>query len=399
MTTAVTRERAHRHQPAHLDHRRPARGRRRDAASRPASPRRAPRASRASSSAASSRARRPSSRLRSRRTASPSSRAGTARTCSCATRLRNSRRCARTANCCRRSAATWSWSRRRRAASMASAARDSRSGRCSLPPDWPRFAERLDELGERLQDAGLALAYHHHMGTVVQTEDEVDRLMDSCDDAGLAPARHGPPDFRRRRPGARRDPPCRAHRARALQGCAPRRAGSAASTATRASSMPCSTASSRCPATAAWITRRARADRARGLPRLARRRGRTGSGSRALRRLRRPGLPQPAPPRGRPGLRVTLRFGRRGFVGSRARRSAPAPDSGRFGRTHRAIPRLMEGPMIGATTARCGHVLGPRERGIRRSRRVLDRPATSRTPCRVRRCAPEPRTTTRCASP
>ena len=51
------------------------------------------------------------------------------------------------------------------------------------PSDWPRFAERLDELGTRLQDAGLTLAYHHHMGTVVQTEDEVDRLMDSCDDA------------------------------------------------------------------------------------------------------------------------------------------------------------------------------------------------------------------------
>jgi inosose dehydratase len=50
------------------------------------------------------------------------------------------------------------------------------------PSDWPRFAERLDELGTRLQDAGLTLAYHHHMGTVVQTEDEVDRLMDSCDE-------------------------------------------------------------------------------------------------------------------------------------------------------------------------------------------------------------------------
>jgi inosose dehydratase len=48
--------------------------------------------------------------------------------------------------------------------------------------DWPRFAERLEQLGERLADAGLTLAYHHHMGTVVQTEDEVDRLMDSCDD-------------------------------------------------------------------------------------------------------------------------------------------------------------------------------------------------------------------------
>jgi inosose dehydratase len=50
------------------------------------------------------------------------------------------------------------------------------------PGDWPRFADRLEELGERLGDAGLTLAYHHHMGTVVQTEDEVDRLMDSCDD-------------------------------------------------------------------------------------------------------------------------------------------------------------------------------------------------------------------------
>lgn len=48
--------------------------------------------------------------------------------------------------------------------------------------DWPRFAARLVELGARLQDAGLTLAYHHHMGTVVQTEDEVDRLMDASDD-------------------------------------------------------------------------------------------------------------------------------------------------------------------------------------------------------------------------
>ena len=48
--------------------------------------------------------------------------------------------------------------------------------------DWPRFSERLEELGSRLQENGLTLAYHHHMGTVVQTEDEVDRLMDSCDD-------------------------------------------------------------------------------------------------------------------------------------------------------------------------------------------------------------------------
>lgn len=49
------------------------------------------------------------------------------------------------------------------------------------PDDWPRFAERLVELGARLAEGGLALAYHHHMGTVVQSEDDVNRLMDLCD--------------------------------------------------------------------------------------------------------------------------------------------------------------------------------------------------------------------------
>lgn len=42
---------------------------------------------------------------------------------------------------------------------------------------WERLAGRLSEMGRRLAGRGLALAYHHHMGTVVQTEAEVDRLM------------------------------------------------------------------------------------------------------------------------------------------------------------------------------------------------------------------------------
>jgi inosose dehydratase len=50
------------------------------------------------------------------------------------------------------------------------------------PSDWRAFAARLEELGARLEDAGLKLAYHHHMGTIVQSEDEVDRLMESCDE-------------------------------------------------------------------------------------------------------------------------------------------------------------------------------------------------------------------------
>jgi myo-inosose-2 dehydratase len=42
---------------------------------------------------------------------------------------------------------------------------------------WRRFGDALTEVAEHLALRGLRLAYHHHMGTVVQTEDEVDRLM------------------------------------------------------------------------------------------------------------------------------------------------------------------------------------------------------------------------------
>jgi inosose dehydratase len=46
--------------------------------------------------------------------------------------------------------------------------------------DWPCFADRLTELGDAVAAEGLALAYHHHMGTVVQTAAEIDRLMALC---------------------------------------------------------------------------------------------------------------------------------------------------------------------------------------------------------------------------
>jgi myo-inosose-2 dehydratase len=49
--------------------------------------------------------------------------------------------------------------------------------------DWPRFAARLTELARMTQDAGLRIAYHHHMGTVVQTGAEIDRMMAETGDA------------------------------------------------------------------------------------------------------------------------------------------------------------------------------------------------------------------------
>jgi len=42
---------------------------------------------------------------------------------------------------------------------------------------WARLAERLAAMGRHLRGRGLALAYHHHMGTVIETEAEIDRLM------------------------------------------------------------------------------------------------------------------------------------------------------------------------------------------------------------------------------
>ncbi|MCC7425819.1 MAG: myo-inosose-2 dehydratase [Alphaproteobacteria bacterium] len=42
---------------------------------------------------------------------------------------------------------------------------------------WALLAERMGETARRMRARGLHLAYHHHLGTVVETEAEIDRLM------------------------------------------------------------------------------------------------------------------------------------------------------------------------------------------------------------------------------
>ncbi|MGA3001788.1 MAG: myo-inosose-2 dehydratase [Acetobacteraceae bacterium] len=44
---------------------------------------------------------------------------------------------------------------------------------------WTLFAGRLTALASAAADEGLSVAYHHHMGTIVQTEAEIDRLMET----------------------------------------------------------------------------------------------------------------------------------------------------------------------------------------------------------------------------
>lgn len=42
---------------------------------------------------------------------------------------------------------------------------------------WATFTGRLTGLARRMRERGMRLAYHHHMGTVVQSGEDVDRLM------------------------------------------------------------------------------------------------------------------------------------------------------------------------------------------------------------------------------
>jgi inosose dehydratase len=49
--------------------------------------------------------------------------------------------------------------------------------------DWPKFCAGVEAIAEYCAGQGIDLVYHHHMGTIVQTREEIDRLM-----AGTGPA-------------------------------------------------------------------------------------------------------------------------------------------------------------------------------------------------------------------
>jgi inosose dehydratase len=43
--------------------------------------------------------------------------------------------------------------------------------------EWPAYGRKLTELAERLADFGVAMAFHHHMGTLVESDGDVGLLM------------------------------------------------------------------------------------------------------------------------------------------------------------------------------------------------------------------------------
>lgn len=48
--------------------------------------------------------------------------------------------------------------------------------------EWRKLAEGLNKLGELAQEKDMKVVYHHHMGTGVQTEEEIDKLMAMTDE-------------------------------------------------------------------------------------------------------------------------------------------------------------------------------------------------------------------------
>lgn len=67
------------------------------------------------------------------------------------------------------------------------------SGRRGFPPisqrpkladgDWPAYGRKVTELAERMAAFGVRMAFHHHMGTIVESEADIDWLMASTGDA------------------------------------------------------------------------------------------------------------------------------------------------------------------------------------------------------------------------
>ncbi|HZT21049.1 MAG TPA: myo-inosose-2 dehydratase [Dongiaceae bacterium] len=45
---------------------------------------------------------------------------------------------------------------------------------------WKRLGERFTAVADHLQSKGVRMAVHHHMGTAIETAEDVDRLLENC---------------------------------------------------------------------------------------------------------------------------------------------------------------------------------------------------------------------------
>ncbi|CAL76079.1 putative inosose dehydratase (2-keto-myo-inositol dehydratase) [Bradyrhizobium sp. ORS 278] len=51
------------------------------------------------------------------------------------------------------------------------------------PSDWAEFGRRITDVAERTHAEGVRLVYHHHIGTIVQSADDIDAFMAATGDA------------------------------------------------------------------------------------------------------------------------------------------------------------------------------------------------------------------------
>ena len=45
--------------------------------------------------------------------------------------------------------------------------------------EWSNYCKKISEIGKYLEDQGMPLAYHHHMGTVIETQQDTERLLEN----------------------------------------------------------------------------------------------------------------------------------------------------------------------------------------------------------------------------
>ena len=48
--------------------------------------------------------------------------------------------------------------------------------------EWKTYCKKISEISNRLDDIGIPMSYHEHMGTIIQTEKDVDRFVNETND-------------------------------------------------------------------------------------------------------------------------------------------------------------------------------------------------------------------------
>lgn len=52
-----------------------------------------------------------------------------------------------------------------------------------MDDEWKSYGEKITRLSERFAEFGVGMAFHHHMGTIIETDAEIDRLMENTGEA------------------------------------------------------------------------------------------------------------------------------------------------------------------------------------------------------------------------